>query len=215
MGSFVLTLPLALLALWIFHGIVKLPTAKLLPEAIQRRLQDNLGAFRFGGAARFLLIIASILLGIATHLLWDSFTHSTTWPYRHWAVLRQSFALPIAGQMPLYKLLQHGSTIVGMGILSVWLLHWYRTSQPSAPLENQFSPQKKAAIVALVTAIALVGAFVRAVVGIGMPVGHVVFSKFVIQAVVTAMALFWWQLVAYGIASKPAGVTAPAIIRFD
>jgi hypothetical protein len=201
-GSFVLTLPLALLVLWIFHAFVKLPTAMLLAEAIQRRLQDQLGVFPFDGAARFLRITASILLGIATHLLWDSFTHSTTWPYRHWSVLRQPFSVPMAGEIPVYKILQHGSTIIGLGILSVWLLHWYRSSQPSAPLRNQISPKKKAAVIGLVTTVAVAGAVVRAMVGIG--IGRFAFNKFVVQAVVTAMALVWWQLVAYGFAARSA-----------
>jgi hypothetical protein len=32
--------------------------------------------------------------------------------------------------------------------------------------------------------------------------GHFYFNKFVVQAVVTAMALVWWQLVAYGFAAR-------------
>ena len=203
-GSFALTLPLALLVLWIFHEIVKVPTAMLLPEGIQRRLQDDLGVFRFGGVARFLLIILSILLGIATHLLWDSFTHSTTWPYRRWSVIRQSFRLPMVGETPLFKILQHGSTIIGIGILSVWLLHFYRTTQPSAPLKNQLLRRKKAAVIALLTTVAVVGAIVRAVVGIGMPIRHFAFNKFLVEAVITALALVWWQLVAYGFATRSA-----------
>lgn len=209
-GSFVLTLPLALLVLWIFHAFVKLPTAMLLPEAIQRRLQDHLGEFRFGGVTRFLRIIASILLGIATHLLWDSFTHSTTWPYRHWSILRKPFTLPILGQFPLYKILQHGSTIVGIGILSFWLVRWYRTTPPSAHLRKSLPAGRKAAIIAVVMTVAIVGAVVRAVVGIGMPIGHLAFNKFVVQVVVTAMALIWWQLVAFGFATRSA-VTQPQL----
>lgn len=208
-GSFFLTLPLALLVLWIFHAFVKRPTALLLPETIQRRLQDHLGEFRFGGATRFLRIIASILLGIATHLLWDSFTHSTTWPYRHWSVLRQPFVFPIAGHIPLYKLLQHGSTIVGLAILSFWLARWYRTTQPSADLRTSLPAGRKAIVIAVVMTVALVGAIVRAVIGIGMPIGHFAFNKFVVQAVVTAMALVWWELVAYGFAARFAVAQRP------
>jgi Domain of unknown function (DUF4184) len=198
-GSFALTLPLALLVLWIFHALVKRPAAMLLPEAVRRRLQTDLGEFRFGGAARFLLIIASILLGIATHLLWDSFTHTTTWPYRHWQILRQLFTLPVLGPIPLYKILQHGSTIAGIGIIFIWLARWYSITKPSAPAEKSLSPHRKAAVVAVMASVALVGAIVRALVGIGMPTGHFAFNHFVAQAVVTALALVWWQLLAYGL----------------
>ncbi|MGP0020587.1 MAG: DUF4184 family protein [Candidatus Sulfotelmatobacter sp.] len=201
-GSFLLSLPLALLVLWIFHAFVMRPTVALLPEAFQRRLQDHLNEFRFGGASRFVLIVASILLGIATHLLWDSFTHSATWPYRHWSVLRQPFTMPIVGPIPLYKILQHGSTIAGIGILAAWLVLWYRTAQPSAQFEKSLSSRRKAAVIAVVTTVALVGAVARALSRTGVPSGHSAFNKFVVQATVTAMALVWWQLVAYGFAAK-------------
>ena len=201
-GSFVFTLPLALAVLWIFHSFVKRPAAMLLPEAIQRRLQDHLDEFRFGGVARFILITASILLGIATHLLWDSFTHSTAWPYHHWLLLRRSFALPIVGSLPLYKIFQHGSTVLGLSILSIWLLRWYRTTEPCGPLTRTLSLRRKAAVIALVVTVALVGATTRALVGVGMTNGRFVLNKFVVQSVVTAMALVWWQLVAYGLAFR-------------
>ena len=204
-GSFVLTLPLALLVLWVFHTVVKRPTVMLLPEAIQRRLQDHVGEFRFAGAARFLVIIASILLGIATHLLWDSFTHSTAWPYRHWALLRKPSTVPVLGRLPLYKILQHGSTIVGIGILLAWLVHWYCTSQPSAPLSNQLSSRRKATVITVVTTVALIGGILRAIAGRGALTGHAAFNKFVVQAVVTVIALTWWQLVAYGFATRSTG----------
>ncbi len=40
-GSFVFTLPVALVVLWIFHTFVKVPVTMLLPDAIQRRLAKS------------------------------------------------------------------------------------------------------------------------------------------------------------------------------
>ncbi len=40
------------------------------------------------------------------------------------------------------------------------------------------------------------------VAGTGVPSGHFALDKLVAQAAVTAMALVWWQLVAYGFAEK-------------
>jgi hypothetical protein len=54
LGTFVLTLPLALLVLWLFHTFVKLPVARLLPDAIQRRLASHLDEFGFGVTGRIL-----------------------------------------------------------------------------------------------------------------------------------------------------------------
>ncbi len=200
LGALVLTLPIALLALWTFHSFVKQPATMLLPEALRRRLPDASNKFRFGGPARFFLIVTSTLVGIATHLLWDSFTHSNTWPYRHWMILRQTFTLPLIGEMPLYKILQHSSTAVGMGMVVVWLLFWYRATPPSTVLTESLPLTRKAIIIALMATITLVGAVVR---GIGGTTpGNFSFRHFVARAVVTVLAVTWWQLLAYGLFVK-------------
>ncbi|MGA7080069.1 MAG: DUF4184 family protein [Terriglobales bacterium] len=202
LGAFVLTLPLALLVLWLFHAFVKLSLARLLPDAIQSRLTTCMDEFRFGGTARFALIVGSILLGIATHLAWDSFTHPNTWLYRRWPVLSEPLHLPAVGLVPFYKALQHGSTIVGIGVLLIWLAALYRTSKPSNHTPaNPIPAAQKIVIGAVVTIVALVGAIIRAVAGVGIPIGPAAGKRFVGLLVVTAVALAWWQLVAYGIFS--------------
>jgi hypothetical protein len=200
LGTFVLTLPLALLVLWLFHAFVKLPTTRLLPDAIQRRLANHLDEFGFGGVARFALIVGSILLGIATHLAWDSFTHPNTWPYRHWSILSQPLHVPMVGAIPFYKVFQHGSTILGIGVLAIWLVFRYRTTEPSCHLlSNPASPMRKIATGSFVVTIALVGGIIRAAAAVGIPSDHPAEKRFVGLLVVTAIALVWWQLVAYGV----------------
>src|SRR5579862_3010542 len=55
-GVLEFTLPVSILALWVFHVAIKRPASTLLPRGVQQRLQDQLGAFKFGGPARFLAI---------------------------------------------------------------------------------------------------------------------------------------------------------------
>jgi len=199
LGSFVLTLPVALCVLWIFHAFVKVPVVLLLPQGIQRRLDNHLYEFRFRGVKRFRLIVSSILLGIGTHVLWDSFTHSHTWLYAHWSILRQPLLLPIVGQIPCYKLLQHASSIIGIVMLTAWFVHWYQHTEPSALIPGKSpSPARKVAILAGVMTIALAGALAWAFTIVGAPTSPPTFKKFVGQAIVTAIALAWWQFVAYG-----------------
>ena len=201
-GALILTLPLALAVLWIFHNLVKVPAARLLPGVIQRRLERHLDQFHFRGTKRFLLIVASILLGIATHLLWDSFTHANTWFYDHWSALGQTYQFPILGRTPGYKLLQHGSTVIGTGILLAWFVGWYRAAELSPQIRGTSpSTSRKIAITAVVTTLALAGGLIRAFAGIGIPTRRLGFNRFVGEVVVTAIALVWWQLVAYGLFS--------------
>ena len=203
-GALLFSLPMALLVLWLFHAFIKVPTVKLLPESLQRRLMPHLHRFRFLPVVRFLWIVVSVLLGIATHLIWDSFTHSTTWLYRHWSALRQPHRLPIMGQVPLYKILQHGSTIVGLTILLIWFYFWYRATPASTEaLGPQISGARKMAIIGVMTAVALVAAMLRGLAGLVIPtVHHHTFSRSVGEAVAAGMALVWWQLLAYGIYSS-------------
>jgi len=197
-GTFILTLPAALLVLWIFHSLVKRPATMLMPDAIRNRLANHIGDFRFGGVIRFLLILASLLLGIATHLLWDSFTHANTWPYDHWPLLRASLYMPVVGPTPYYKVFQHGSTIVGTAVVVAWLALWYRSSEPSTRVPSELPvPHERLAIVATMVLVALGGAIIRVVMGTGFPVTFHN-KKTIGEAIVTAIALVWWQLVAYG-----------------
>ena len=44
-GAFLLSLPMALVTLWIFHRVVKAPFTLLLPIGLQRRLPRLWGSF--------------------------------------------------------------------------------------------------------------------------------------------------------------------------
>src|ERR1700690_4154573 len=100
-GLFLFTLPMGLLILWLFHAYVKAPFIELMPKGLEQRLADCAGKFRFGGAPRFALVVASMLVGIGTHLIWDSFTHGSAWTTRHLHILSRPVALPHIGFVPL------------------------------------------------------------------------------------------------------------------
>src|SRR5579859_6852423 len=61
-GAFLLSLPLALAVLWMFHAVVKAPLMQLFPDALRQRIPAK--PFRFGRPSRFLLIGVSALVGI-------------------------------------------------------------------------------------------------------------------------------------------------------
>jgi hypothetical protein len=198
-GTFFLTLPLALLTLWLFHTFVKLPLVSFLPAGVQRRLTPQLGEFRFGGAPRFALIVVSLLVGIATHLAWDSFTHSDTWAYRTWRVLREPVRVVFLGSRPIYRVLQHGSTVLGIGALLIWSVLWYRNTKASAAVPTSLiPPSANGLLLASLSVIAFAGGIVRAFAEVGVPGGSFGRRQFVGLFVVTAISLLWWQFVLYG-----------------
>lgn len=199
LGALVLTLPLSFAVLWLFQEFVKRPVIALLPDSVEKRLANYSEGFRFGGARRFSLIILSLMVGIATHLLWDSFTHANTWLYFHWALLREPVYLPVLGMRPLVRAFQHISTLIGTGFLTIWFIRWYRSTDPSPEVpQRSSSAGRKLAPAFLVIAVALTGAIVRIMIGIDADSGNVALKQLVAELVVTSIALVWWQLVAYG-----------------
>jgi hypothetical protein len=161
-GMFLVDLPLSLIALWLFHAYIKQPLSMLLPKGIRARLRLSKDGFSFWPPARLALIVISILIGTATHILWDSFTHTFYWPYRHWSFLSKVLHLPFEGDTPIYKALQYGSTVFGIVVLAVWVWFWYRATKPAElPIAEPYSPAQIRAITMLAPAVALCGGLLR------------------------------------------------------
>src|ERR1039458_4698712 len=199
-GVFVLDLPLSLVVLWLFHAYMREPIVALLPVPIQRRVVQGPSTFRFWGPARLTLIAGSILVGVGTHILWDSFTHSTFWLYRRWNLLSQTVRLPFVGTVHYYKLFQHCSTVAGIAVLLIWFLHWYSTTAPHQRLSPKpFSLAMKRGLVAFLALIAFSGALIRTFVAVGRPNSPRIAETFLGDAVVTTITLIWVAVLCLGI----------------
>ena len=79
-GVFVFDLPLAFAALWLFHHYAKEPLVAWLPEVTRERIEPAPRSLSVDSVSRFAMVIVSILVGIGTHILWDSFTHPWYYP---------------------------------------------------------------------------------------------------------------------------------------
>ena len=108
--------PLALLlaaVLW----LVSKPVRWAVPDAWVPA-KEGLRGRRPSSARIALWTFYSLILGLVTHIVWDSFTHSYGWVVQQVPFLA---AQPIAG-VPIYRILQHGSTLAGLVILALWYL---------------------------------------------------------------------------------------------
>ncbi len=124
-GLFIFCLPIGLAGLYLFHKFLKFPLLSLLPGSHQIRLHRAATRFTFWPARRFGLILLSLLIGAASHLLWDAFTHHNGWFVAMIPALRYPL-IKIAGQwLMVYDLLQHGSTIFGLAVLGLAYKRWY------------------------------------------------------------------------------------------
>jgi hypothetical protein len=147
-GIFLFCVPAGLLVLWLFHAFLKLPLLSLLPANQQKKLAPVAGSFRFGPARHFLLILLSLVMGAATHIIWDSFTHVNAWAVQHLPILRWPIVQTSHGTLFVYKLLQHGSTVVGAALLLYWYARWLGQA-PAQPvrLPVQLSRQSKTRLI--------------------------------------------------------------------
>jgi len=196
-GIILFTIPASFAALWLFHNVIKLPVIGLMPWGMQARIQSQASKFRFGGAARFAAITGSMVLGIATHIVWDSFTHSFTWAWREFRWLHHRIPLPFLGSVPGYSLAQYGSTFVGLAALAIWVWLWYRGTAPTgkAVQTSSINGRFLFAITMLVIAGSL--ALARAVLMVGMPATRGQADRFFLIFAVTAIALAFWQILFY------------------
>ena len=125
-GMFWFDLPLGILLAFVFHNVVRDALVENLPPILRTRLLR----FRFNWNAYFrrswLVVIGSVLIGTASHLFWDAFTHETGYfvqaiPGLGKTVVVMNFSIPI------YKILQHLSTFLGAVVIFYAMLQLPRT----------------------------------------------------------------------------------------
>jgi hypothetical protein len=198
LGVLVLDLPLSLLVLWLFHRYAKEPLSACLPESARERLQLGPHTLSIDTFSGFALIVFSILVGIATHLLWDSFTHTGYWVTDHLPILSRNVDLSLFGWRPWYAILQYISSAVGILVLLLWSIHWYRTATPVKHQHDWKFLKRDRIALACSLLIALLAASVRAVL-VGLPDGVHGAQRFMTIAAITVIAVFCFELVVYGV----------------
>jgi hypothetical protein len=197
-GMFLFDVPVGLVVLWLFHSFIKQPSLIFLPRGIRRRLKA--GTYSFLPPPRLALIALSILVGSATHILWDSFTHSFYWPYRHWSFLRMTVELPFAGQTVMYKLLQYLTSVVGLALVAIWIWHWYRTTEPAEhPIPLPYTRSQRIAIIVVLPLFAICSGIFRAHESIRDLDAIRPDTGFAAVAVVTAISIFGLGLLVCGV----------------
>jgi len=122
-----LLLGLAAWAVW--HGLLAAPALAAAPVPVRGRIPGpapGLGA-RFAAAPHVGWTLVALVVGAATHVVWDEFTHPRRWGPQHIAVLAENWG-PLQG----YRWLQYATSVVGGVVLLVWLVRWWRRT-PTRP----------------------------------------------------------------------------------
>jgi len=94
----------------------------------------------------------SIILGVWTHLLWDSFTHNDGWMVRRVAAL--SAPVSLGGYSgTVCHVLQYLSSVLGLAAMAVW--YWRLHTPPAAPAEADAPRSSVGPVLILVAAAAI------------------------------------------------------------
>jgi len=113
---------LAVLMVW--HLLLVEPLYATAPRALRRRVPRPVPISRLltpGWPGRLVLTYASLVIGAATHVTWDAFTHAGSWGSRHigWLAARHG---PLHG----YSWAQYASTLFGAALVAAWLAHRWK-----------------------------------------------------------------------------------------
>ncbi|MCP4179510.1 MAG: DUF4184 family protein [bacterium] len=117
LGQFYFNLPLVLAISFIYHYLLKESFIRNLPKPYNRYYLYMLNRkWKIKSIRHLLVFIYSALLGMFTHLFWDAFTHKTGYFVTRVEAFNYNFHL-FSFTVPVYKLLQHGSSVIGLIII--------------------------------------------------------------------------------------------------
>lgn len=96
--------------------------AARLPEDVPRGI-----AFHLSSGSRAGRVLAAVLIGAATHLIWDGVTHDWMWgpQYVPWLAARH-------GSLLGWEWVQRFSDVAATGIVVGWLIAWWRRTPERA-----------------------------------------------------------------------------------
>jgi hypothetical protein len=118
------SLPAGWLAYLVFQHVLRRPAVFLLPAPLRRRLRPE------GRVENALAVSLSLVVGATTHVLWDAFTHESGAFVTAFSPLREVWLTVSGHPVWSYKVLQHGSTLLGAGVLAAGVLTWLGRTPP-------------------------------------------------------------------------------------
>lgn len=195
------SLPLGWIVYLVYHLFLKHPILDLLPAAISRRLDSATRTMRLPSVS-WLAVTACLLLGAATHLAWDAFTHEGAPGVTALPFLRTDLFALGNYHVYAYRVLQHFSSALGLLILGWWSLRWFRQSVPGPDTPTPLSASEHMAAYTCLLGIPALGGLSSALAHLSLPltprgveiaVGNGVVTVFSVFGIVLLGFAFWWH----------------------
>lgn len=118
LGMFLFCLPASLVVLVVFHIACKQPLNALFLTRLRRapEAHQRLGTPR--PVRHSVMLLACILIGAFSHLVWDDFTHADGFAVQTLPLLRITCGVDGHFTLPAYRVLQYASSVFGLVILA-------------------------------------------------------------------------------------------------
>lgn len=135
-GIFWFDLPVALALSFCYHLVIKKALLENLPSYFRARfIKFKNFAWISYLKSHFAVVIFSMLVGVASHIFWDGFTHEQGFFVEKFKILLRAVFINNL-EVPVYKLLQHGSSLIGMMLILIVMLNLPAEKSPG----NNYQP---------------------------------------------------------------------------
>jgi len=152
-GLVAFCVPATLLVFWGWRALVRPALAPLLPDGLRRALEAPEPGRRTDVVP---LAIVAALLGAATHVFWDGFTHQTGWAVALIPFLSRSSS---RFQFQWFTAAQYASSVVGTLVILTWIALTVRRVPAPA---RAFAPGQRTRLAAAALFVAVVSLGVAA-----------------------------------------------------
>jgi len=172
--------PLALVLLLAWRVLLRPAIPELVPRWYVQRLPDswrdvNAGwreTWAGGSIRRALVLLFSLAIGVASHLVWDAFTHEGRWG----SALIPGSNSDLSG-MPLWEWVALASSVLGLIGLCAWLQIWCTRRTPRDVTYRTPTCVRVIAVALLPLSLLAGGVLVAAVRGDGNSSGWILFLE--------------------------------------
>ena len=141
LGAVVVDIPMAFALMLVWRIILRPAVPQLSPRWFAERwplpwrnahsgwwsLWAGRGASASTRTVSCILLIVSLAIGVATHLIWDAFTHEGRWG----TILVPQLTEPL-GPFLLVKWAQYLSSVLGLLFIAIWGVRWLARRTPVA-----------------------------------------------------------------------------------
>lgn len=136
-GFIAFNLPIIVIVYFIYQTCIHRTLFSHLPSIFQDTYSQKISSTRF---LKVFIFLYSTLFGMLTHVVWDSFTHLNGFMVKNLSILTYTVHI-FDFNIPIFKFLQHGSTIVGITAIICYM--YFRTAKNRSDGEENIRPKQK------------------------------------------------------------------------